>query len=250
MRVLGGWGAQSSLPGGDIISGEPRRTTGVRPAEEQRGQSGGDETAGAEGLSKELVFTAAAHGGSWRPEARRSSRRATSRYATPRRVTSRHSHATPRHATPQRHNTPRHATPSPSCRCQGYRSGKTVATRSPHRLQAFGSHDAGRPRNRIPGNGPRAQPFPQAAPHFPGTGPASQPPPGRSGHAAACTAGALARGPHTRRPRRDTGAQRPRREPAAPPDGKTWGARAGGARALRLRAELCRVCQSGQHPPK
>lgn len=133
----------------------------------------------------------------------RTSRHAT-RHVTPRRATLRYTvprHATPRHATlprvtpryASRHITPRRATlrrtalrraaQSPSCWCRGSRSGKTMATRSTHRLQAFGSMKKG-DREKGPRTRPTLPAIPHAAPSLSGRRSPFPTSRGRNGHMA------------------------------------------------------------------
>lgn len=125
-------------------------------------------------------------------------RRATLRYTAPRHATPRHAtlrvtsrraaprHATPRHAT--RHVTPRRtalrrAAQSPSCWCRGSGSSKTMATRSTHRLQAFGSMKKG-DREKGPRTRPTLPAIPHAAPSLSGRRSPFPTSRGRSGHMA------------------------------------------------------------------
>lgn len=175
------------------------------------------------GLSKALVLTAAAQSGSGRlarPDAPHATprdatpRHATSRHTEPRHVTPRHAacHATlhrvtPRHAACTSHYvtlrratprvTPRHATrhvtprrtalrraaQSPSCWCRGSGSSKTMATRSTHRLQAFGSMKKG-DREKGPRTRPTLPAIPHAAPSLSGRRSPFPTSRGRSGHMA------------------------------------------------------------------
>lgn len=175
------------------------------------------------GLGKALVLTAAAQSGSGRlarPDAPHATprdatlRHATSRHTEPRHVTPRHAacHATlhrvtPRHAACTSHYvtlrrvtprvTPRHATrhvtprrtalrraaQSPSCWCRGSGSSKTMATRSTHRLQAFGSMKKG-DREKGPQTRPTLPAIPHAAPSLSGRRSPFPTSRGRSGHMA------------------------------------------------------------------
>lgn len=117
------------------------------------------------------------------------SRHAVPRYATPRhatlpRVTPRYAsrHVTPRHATPHR-TAPRRAAQSPSCWCRGSGSSKTMATRSTHRLQAFGSMKKG-DREKGPRTRPTLPAIPHAAPSLSGRRSPFPTSRGRSGHMA------------------------------------------------------------------
>lgn len=114
--------------------------------------------------------------------------RATPRYPAPRHatrhVTSRR--AAPRHAT--RHVTPRRtalrrAAQSSSCWCRGSGSSKTMATRSTHRLQAFGSMKKG-DREKGPRTRPTLPAIPHAAPSLSGRRSPFPTSRGRSGHMA------------------------------------------------------------------
>lgn len=126
------------------------------------------------------------------------SRHAVPRYATPRhatlpRATPRYAsrHAAPRYAAPRyasRHVTPRRtalrrAAQSPSCWCRGSGSSKTMATRSTHRLQAFGSMKKG-DREKGPRTRPTLPAIPHAAPSLSGRRSPFPTSRGRSGHMA------------------------------------------------------------------
>lgn len=112
----------------------------------------------------------------------------TSHYVTLRRVTPRVTlrHVTPRYAS--RHATPhrtalRRAAQSPSCWCRGSGSSKTMATRSTHRLQAFGSMKKG-DREKGPQTRPTLPAIPHAAPSLSGRRSPFPTSRGRSGHMA------------------------------------------------------------------
>lgn len=89
------------------------------------------------------------------------SRRAAPRYAAPRYASR---HATPR-CTALRRAAPRRV--RPSCWCRGSGSSKTMATRSTHRLQAFGSMKKG-DREKGPRTRPTLPAIPHAAPSLSG----------------------------------------------------------------------------------
>lgn len=119
--------------------------------------------------------------------------RATLRYPAPRHAT-RHVMsrcAAPRYAAPRyasRHATPRctalrRAAQSPSCWCRGSGSSKTMATRSTHRLQAFGSMKKG-DREKGPRTRPTLPAIPHAAPSLSGRRSPFPTSRGRSGHMA------------------------------------------------------------------
>lgn len=113
-------------------------------------------------------------------------RHTTSRYAASRHASR---YATSRHAT--RHVTPRHAAPHcaaprrvhPSYWCRGSGSSKTMATRSTHRLQAFGSMKKG-DREKGPRTRPTLPAIPHAAPSLSGRRSPFPTFRGRSGHMA------------------------------------------------------------------
>lgn len=124
---------------------------------------------------------------------RHASRHATSRYAS-RHATPCHAtlhRATPRYPAPRhatRHVTPRRtalrrAAQSPSCWCRGSGSSKTMATRSTHRLQAFGSMKKG-DREKGPQTRPTLPAIPHAAPSLSGRRSPFPTSRGRSGHMA------------------------------------------------------------------